>query len=74
MVKFEKTEFVITCQITQPMRCHSGMLDAKVRKIFIQGFYCHLKADPWTYYTIDCPLSEGNQVAHPKFERPNGKN
>ena len=24
--------------------------------------------------TVDCPLSEGNQAAHPKFERPNGKN
>ena len=23
---------------------------------------------------VDCPLSKGNQAAHPKFERPNGKN
>ena len=24
--------------------------------------------------SIDCPLSKGNQAAHTKFERPNGKN
>ena len=24
-------------------------------------------------YSLDCPLSKGNQAPHPKFERPNGK-
>ena len=24
-------------------------------------------------FWLDCPLSKGNEAAHPKFERPNGK-
>ena len=28
----------------------------------------------WLSMMVECPLSEGNQAAHPKFERGNGKN